>query len=417
MTVSTPTTELERRCAANIHRFYLYRFLSNLQLWLPIWVYFLQRDRGLSLAQIGLLEVPLQIVSILSAMPGGALADRWGRKLALLLGGVSFAVAVFVFGAGPNLWWLLLSQVIFGVAFTLSLGPANAFLNDSLAAIGRSGEFSRVIGRGQACMLGAFLIGGLAGAPLAAITNLEFPILLSAGIALVSALVVFGFHEPPRQEQRESMPYLQIMRESARYALRHPRLRAMIALNALLLALGFPGQIYLQPFLTQHHVGLSLFGLIATPIGLASVAGSLVAARAVGRFGERRAFCAVAAILTGSLLLLGLVPSLAALVAFLGMNLAFAAAQPLAGEYINRHSPDELRATVASVAWMAQSVLFAVSAPLLGLLTDHTSIETMFLVSGLAGGLLVAMALLVWVRADQIGAGSTRSEMVSAPGK
>src|SRR5437764_1153427 len=44
---------------SNVRRFYVYRFLVNMQLWLPIWVLYLQEERGLTLAQITGLDVPI----------------------------------------------------------------------------------------------------------------------------------------------------------------------------------------------------------------------------------------------------------------------------------------------------------------------------------------------------------------------
>ena len=70
-----------RDLEANIRKFYVYRFLENLYLWLPIWVVYLQQQRGLSLAQIGALDAPFWLVSVLAEVPTGAFADRYGRRI------------------------------------------------------------------------------------------------------------------------------------------------------------------------------------------------------------------------------------------------------------------------------------------------------------------------------------------------
>ncbi|HZU76596.1 MAG TPA: hypothetical protein VFA70_07515, partial [Dehalococcoidia bacterium] len=61
---------------ANVRRLYLYCFLVNLQLWLPTWVLYLQRERGLSLGQITALDAPFWLIVVLSQVPTGAFADR-----------------------------------------------------------------------------------------------------------------------------------------------------------------------------------------------------------------------------------------------------------------------------------------------------------------------------------------------------
>ena len=55
MATSTNPAEL-RAISANITRFYQYRFISHFQLWMPIWILYLQDSRGISLAQILLLD-------------------------------------------------------------------------------------------------------------------------------------------------------------------------------------------------------------------------------------------------------------------------------------------------------------------------------------------------------------------------
>src|SRR5581483_4041532 len=112
----------------------------------------------------------------------GAIADRWGRKISLLLGGFGFALAIFLFGLAPNFGWVLVTYVVWGVSMTLGSGADAAFLYDSLAALGREDEFTRMMGRSRAASVIAGLIGGVIGAPLAAATDLSVPILLSAGL-------------------------------------------------------------------------------------------------------------------------------------------------------------------------------------------------------------------------------------------
>ena len=65
---------------ANIRKSYLYRFLMEFQLWWPIWVIYLQRERGLSLTQITLLDLPFFFLMVLAEVPTGAIADRFGRR-------------------------------------------------------------------------------------------------------------------------------------------------------------------------------------------------------------------------------------------------------------------------------------------------------------------------------------------------
>jgi len=89
----------------NVWKSYAYRFLMNLQLWWPIWVIYLQRSRGLSLTQITLLDTPFFLLIVLSEVPTGAIADRFGRRVSLMLGSTMLAVAVVAIAAGAHQGW------------------------------------------------------------------------------------------------------------------------------------------------------------------------------------------------------------------------------------------------------------------------------------------------------------------------
>ncbi len=148
-----------RAYRANVSRFYVYKFLINFQLWFPIWVLYLQRERGLSLAQVTALDAPFWLVMVLAEVPTGAVADRWGRKFSMLLGGVCLTAAIFLFGIGTSYGVLLVSYLIWGMAMTLGSGADTAFLYDSLVALGRGEELSRALGRARACETAAGLVG------------------------------------------------------------------------------------------------------------------------------------------------------------------------------------------------------------------------------------------------------------------
>ena len=65
---------------ANVRKYYLYNFFLNFQLWWPIWIIYLKEDRGLSQAQVTLIDIPFWLSIVLLQIPAAALADRWGRR-------------------------------------------------------------------------------------------------------------------------------------------------------------------------------------------------------------------------------------------------------------------------------------------------------------------------------------------------
>ncbi|MFN8558294.1 MAG: hypothetical protein U0531_13445 [Dehalococcoidia bacterium] len=68
--------------------------------------------------------------------------------------------------------------------------------------------------------------------------------------------------------------------------------------------------------------------------------------------------------------------------------------------YINRRTPDAIRATVSSFAQVITSMLLAVVEPSLGLLADRASLGKTLLAAGLLTTALGGAALIVWWRSD-----------------
>lgn len=384
-----------RRYEQNIRRFYAYKFLMNFQLWLPIWILYLQRSRGLSLTQITSLDAPFWLLIVLAEAPTGAVADRWGRKRSLLIGAVVFAIAIFLFGVGETYWELLIAYLVWGVAQTLGSGADTAFLFENLRAVGRESEFRKALGRVQAYESAAALIAALIGAPLAAATTLSFPIVLSAGIAL---LVVLGMREPPIAHS-ERPAYFGIMREAALYTLRHRALRAMLLLRAVILGFGLTVSLFTQPFLAEQGVPVASFGLLLTPIRLLAIGGALLAYRVAHRTGERRLYLIVGGGMAAAMLLLATTPRLALFPMFAVISLGVVTFGPVSNDFVNRHSPAHLRATISSLGQMAFALVLAVFEPLMGFVADRTSLGGMFLMIGLATALLGGAALLLWLAA------------------
>src|SRR5437764_4338863 len=121
MTAPTAPRDVARLASA-VPRYYAYNFFISLQLWISIWVVYLQEERGLSLTQITVLDAPFWLVMVLSEVPTGALADRWGRRLALLVGGLCYAAALFLFGVAESYPLLVLSYLVWSFSMTLASG-------------------------------------------------------------------------------------------------------------------------------------------------------------------------------------------------------------------------------------------------------------------------------------------------------
>ena len=389
-----------RAYRANIWKFYAYTFLLNFQLWYPIWIIYLQEERGLSLGQVTVMEVPFLLSIVVLQIPAAAIADRWGRRTSLALGALLTALGVALFGLADTYQLLLFSYLIWGVAIALLTGADSAFLYDTLKALGREDEYQRIYGGAWAALSAASLAGTLIGAPVAAATSLPFPVVLSGGIAALACLAALTFTEPrPFHHDEVRLRYGEVMRESIRLALHQPTVRYAILFFGVLTIGGIAPVFFFQPFLVSHNIDLSQMGFWQTPTRLMGIVGALAAYRVVAGLGEKWTFILLPLALVTSYALLGGWDSIYAQVSFPVMNLSVVMSRPLVTDYLNRRVPTGQRATVLSLTNLTYCLILMPLAPIAGLIADKLSLAAAFWAG--AGMTLAGMiaVLPLWRRA------------------
>ena len=383
---------------ANVTRYYLFHFFLNLQLWWPIWIIYLTEERGLSLGQVTLLELPFLASVVLLQIPGAALADRFGRKPVLIAAAGCFASSILVFGLASAFWVLLSSYLLWGVSFSLLYGTESAFLYDSLKAIGREEDYPGIYGRGWAVAVGAQVTGTLIGAPLAEATSLSTPIILSGGIGAIAMLVAITFKEPLVHDSTEAMPgYGRIIRDSAFLFRERAAIRYAILFCGVITIGTIATVFFFQPFLIDHEIDVAQVGFWQTPMRLAGMLGALSAPFMLRTFGERNTFIFMPLAVFGGFAVLGAWDSVYAQFAFPLIYFAVVLSQPTITDYVNRRVASERRATVVSLTNLIRSAVLIPSAPLMGLLADEASYSAAYWAGGIMVAGLALPLLVLWL--------------------
>ena len=352
---SSPTDGVSARSpfARNIPIYYSFQFVRGFHFWLPVWFLFLQSQHGLSYVQIGFMEVLFGIATIMAEVPTGAIADRFGRRVALGVGALGFAGATVLF-ATLNFPSLILGHLFMSITRTLMSGSDDALLYDSLRQLQRTDEYERHAGRASAVATASLLAATILAGPLVSVLDFRTVIIISAAGMGLAGLLALALREPPRRESDFSdttsdtseqsashgsgTAVLSEIRTGLRIALRtRPVLWAILFAGVLLATLDLP-EFFIQPFVRSHGVdpaitvieGLTYSGfMLPSFVGL--MLGAIVAAPLAARLGERRALPTV--LVGGVLVFLPLlvVDHLAIVASFALLAACTAAVQPLAG--------------------------------------------------------------------------------------
>lgn len=385
--------------ASNIPRYGAFRALGGMQfgLIIAIWVIYLQRQYGLNLTQVTLIDVAFWVAATLGEVPTGVVADTISRKASLVVGVAVMSASILVWAFAPSLPLIVTSYMLLALGATFLSGAEEAFFFESLQSLGRAGDYTRLAGRVNAGRLAAAALGNVASGWLASI-DLRLPF-LAAGVALLAMFgIALTFHEPaaqPGDDGAARPSYGGILRQSLALTRARPVLRYAMAYLALVpLVAVIVETVFLQPQAVALGVPLAGIGVVVMMAQVSNMAGSTWAYRIAARLGDRRMLMAGPGIIVISLVMLAAfqrLPSLA-FVALIGF--VTAALRPVVLSRMQHEVPDAIRATVLSMQSLVYTVFVAICEPLLGLLADHAGLPAAYW--AMAGGLGILVLALFW---------------------
>ncbi|MBI2178307.1 MAG: hypothetical protein HYU38_08230 [Candidatus Tectomicrobia bacterium] len=255
----------------NVRLYPGYAALFSAYFWMP--VFFLYFSARFTLEEVLRLEAIYYAAVVLLEVPSGYFSDVHGRKRTLLISAVSLAAAyaLFIFGQGFAAFALAQAALAAGIAF--NSGTDTSFHFDSLAALGREGEYEA---RESIAARNSFWAGGLAallgGAAGALDMRLAYALSLLGALGLVG--LVAAMTEPTVHQRKQALGanFLLQMR-GCLGCLRSPFLLWLFLFSVLMVVLNHIPYEFYQPYLRFLAPNWELFQT-STPL----VAGAHMAA-------------------------------------------------------------------------------------------------------------------------------------------
>jgi MFS family permease len=354
-------------------------------------LYFHFRAHAIDVTEYALMISVYYVTMVVAEIPTGLLADRYGRKAAMVLGPFLLAAGFWVMWAHDDFVAFCMGQGVLGIGHAVLSGPPSALLYDQLLATGREAEFLAHESRLQATRLlgtaGAFLLGG----SVAEVWGIPPTILLSVALCAIAGIAATRLRDVPRA----AGPRPRIL-ASAGHDLRSPAVLWILAYFVLVFCLlRYCFHTY-QPFLEAADERSLLFiGALFCSMNLLAAACSRLVPRLARSFGERTLFWSVPLLLSLSLVALaGLVQRAGVLLFFL-QQVPFGLHWSLIQSFVNHRIRGVSRATVLSVMSFLGRLSFAAIFPLAGALHERQGIGAAYLAVGLAGLVSTVVCLQV----------------------
>lgn len=360
-------------------------------------------------ALAGLVGTARLVVQLVLGLPGGALADRFDRRLVMI--GCD-AIRAIVLALLVSL--VLLRWVSWPVVMIIAVidGAANVMFDPSasaaLPAIVDDSQLERAWAATEARSYGASLVGPALGGFLFGLGT-AVPFLVDSVSYAASAGTVSGIRgrfRPERTGERKSLWHE--VGEGLALVWRHPLLRAAVLL-APLINFAFNGVIFtITVSLREHGVAAPVIGLAQAGIMVGGLAGAIAAPKLQGRLAlwQLIIWLTVSAAVLFTVAAFVLPSPLVAIPVAITLVLSPTGNAALFAAML-RIAPENMRGRVTSTVIQAATALAALSPLTAGLIVQHVSGQWALGAFAAAIGVAAVMCIaLPWLRDAESAAGA-----------
>lgn len=384
----------------NIKKYIMYAIFSDLLILGPILtIFFLAK--GLNFTQIFTIGAVNSLFVVLFEVPTGAIADKYSRKLSIIIGCIMWIISLTIYIYAQNFITFIIGEIIFSIGMTFKSGAETAILYDSLKLSHRESEFQTIVGKARSYFLYASALGSLL-AGFVYTYNIYLPFIISIGFIAISLVVAFTFTEPKQHEYKNHLDkkYGQIIKNSAKLVIGNRKVLNVVLFSSITFIFMRMAYPFYQPHMQSTGIDVKYFGIIFFLFNI--VAG--FSAKRVDFFIEKTkpySMLWVGGLVAISYLLLGIFPIGISFVFIFLQQITRGLGNPVFSKYINKNIPSDYRATIISFNSLIGNVGVIILQPILGYLIDRYSVFPVEMGIGMV--MIACLGLIeVFVKKSQI---------------
>jgi len=393
-------TEEKREYKANIWKAYVYKFLRNFHFFAGVLIPFFTIWGGISFAQVMILQAIFTFSVFLMEIPTGTVADRFGRKTSLALGGIVSAMGFLIYVLYPSFWIFALGEFVLAIGCALNSGADHALIYDSLKEIKTEKKSKKIFGRYGSLGLFSLMVAAPLGSLIAKYFGLRATMLLTAVPLILATGIALSFKEPKTRKKSEKPDYFRTLKKGLLYFKNHKELKILafdyISITTLVFFTVWVYQVVLQKF----EVSIGWFGFVHAGIVVLEIIVLNSFASFEKFFGGKKKYLLFTSIICGiSFLLIAFAQTLwIALVGIGFISLFGLTRKSLFHNYFNKFIESDVRATVLSSISMLYAFIIAIIDIVFGYLVDWNLKYALAII----GVLIILFALFSKVREEHL---------------
>ncbi len=344
-----------------------------------------------SILMVGLLSLVQLIPLLFTALLGGVFADRYHRRMLLLIAETSMGLGSVLLATnagftGPHIW------LIFIVAGFMSAfnGLHRPSLESIVQQIVPRKDFPAVSALSSFKYSVGMIVGPAIGGLLVAHTGLFVTYLIDAASFIISLVALLMMSHIPKPEVETDEPILASLTQGLRYAVSRQELVGTYVVDFVAMIFGMPNALF--PAIAQSYGGAKALGLLYSAPAVGALVVSLLSGSA-GRVKRHGAAIAISAVLWGVAIIgFGLSTNFMLALFFLALAGGFDAISGIfRGIMWNETIPNKLRGRMAGIEMISY-----LSGPRLGD-TEASMVAAAFGIttSIVSGGVLCVVGVVV----------------------
>jgi MFS family permease len=380
----------------NLFSLYLVKVAKWMNLVMPIIVLF-YKSNGMSMQDIFTLQAVYSFTLMVLEIPTGYFADSAGRRTSILVGSFFGFIGFMIYSFSSGFWYFVIAETILGTGMSLVSGADSAMLYDSLISAGKADKYTRYEGRitsiGNFAEAAAGIIGGLL-----AISSLRTPYYFQTAIAFLAIPAAFALKEPPvhghirKPGVKDVMKIVLKVIHGDRKLFWNTMFSAVTGVSTLTMAW------FAQPYFSRIGLPVSGFGIAWAILNLSVGITAITAWKLEAWMKPPGTVMLFTILLNLSYFALALTGSAAGLAFLLVFYLARGLATVTLRTYINNITTSDIRATVLSVRNFIIRLLFVLTGPLFGWITDHHGLSAALFSAGVVFSMLGGSSMYFFIR-------------------